>query len=604
MQSFVHNGHMGGRLPRPMRRLVALLTFLFASVALGGCLSNDETTEQAVSDPSGLDRLSVEAWKSLLSEPVFDGVTETTVGVTAEDGAHLSLTLYLPEGLPADAKVPTLLELTPYQTLDRGLNALATEPNAGGGWQEMVLRGMAFVRADARGTHGSEGCLDFGGEIDRSDARVFMQWIRDQPWSDGRVVTDGVSHPGMGSVVAHVADTELTAAIATAPVVSYYMDEWFQGAKYDNQLNGPAYQAIELLPATSTAPEDHAAQAAPCTGKTTTDYGVDGTWGPLWQERDLALTMERALAEGSDHAAPILINHGFVDLNVQPDHAQIYWDALPDDYPKSLVMGWWYHSWPDLDGHPAESYADVRQRFFDHFLLGMDNGWEHEPRVLVEDSTGAWHESHDWPLDGSTRATFWAVDEDGLGEAPGEVASATFADPLPQDQDDPSGQVLFRGEPVAAPVLVNGQPVVELVASSSEAQTKWVVFLLDEAPDGSLERISHGATDSRRLHERDEGWADLVPGEPETWTMKLLPTAYVLEEGHRLVLEVSSQESNRLREQSRCWDDHRGGNYCPNGILPATSAGQAVNTVVTGPEGTRVYLDLADPLATAIEGPA
>ncbi len=581
-------------------RRAAVMTVLLALVTLGGCLSSDDPQDSANSKGLHPDRLDVAAWRELLSEPIYSSVTETIIGLTAEDGAHLSLTLFMPEGLPEDATIPTLLELTPYQTLDRGLGMVASGTTAGSGWQEMVLRGMAFVRADARGTHSSEGCLDFGGDIDRSDARVFMDWIRAQPWSNGRIVTDGVSHPGMGSVVAHVADTDLTAAIATAPVVSYYMDEWYQGAKYDNQNNGVGYQAIELAPTTSTNPDDIAAQAAPCTGQTAMDYGFDGTWGPLWQERDLALTMESELEQGTNYSAPILINHGFVDLNVQPDHAQMYWDALPDDFPKSMILGWWYHSWPDMRDHPAENFADLRQRFFDHYLLGINNGWDAEPRVLVEDSRGIWHESHDWPLDGSTHTTLWASDSLGLSSEATTDGSTEFADPLPQNQDDESGQVLFRGDPVESSVLVNGQPMVKLVASSTATQTKWVAFLLDEAPDGSLERISHGASDSRRTHDRDEGWESLTPGEAKTWNLKLLPTAYVLKEGHRLVLEVSSQESNQLRTTNRCWDDHRGGRYCPNGIWPSTSAGQAVNTIWMGENGTQLHLDLADPMATAI----
>ena len=32
---------------------------------------------------------------------------------------------------------------------------------------------------------------------------MFANWIRSQDWSNGVIVTDGVSHPGMGSVVAH-----------------------------------------------------------------------------------------------------------------------------------------------------------------------------------------------------------------------------------------------------------------------------------------------------------------------------------------------------------------------------------------------------------------
>ncbi len=573
-------------------------------VLLAGCSGTTPEAPADTSDePIALPRVPIGEWKEQLSQPIFDGVIETLHTITADDGTHLALTLYLPDGLPADAKIPTVLEITPYQTLDRGVDT-AISPLSGGiepaaRWNDQVLRGMAFVRADARGGHSSGGCLDFGGPADRSDARLFMQWIRDQPWSDGSIATDGISHPGMGSVVAHVADPGLTAGIAAAPVVSYYMDEYYQGAHYDNQFNGPAYQAIELAPTTSTRPEDVAAQAAPCTGQTTTDYDlVDGTWHELWQSRDLALTLENELADGRTDVSPMLLLHGFNDLNVQPDHAQIYWDAMPDDAPKSMILGYWYHAYPDFDGHPVAAYSDFRQRFFDHHLLGIDNGMDREPRVLVEDSQGTWHESHDWPIDGSNRTTLWLTPE-GLADAPGQEATLAYSDPTPESQDHPDARIILRSAPLEQDTLVNGAPSIDLVASSDQAETKFAVFVYDVAPDGRREHITHGMTDSHRRHDRDDGWTALTPGQATEFRIDLLPTAQVVEAGHHIEVEITSQWSNMLRNDVVCFDDHRGGSYCPIGILPSSTAGRATNTIHLGPEGTRIHMDLVDPSTTA-----
>jgi X-Pro dipeptidyl-peptidase len=580
-------------------RFVAL--GVLTTLMLAGCLGASSPDTTAIEPPST--RLAIDEWRALLSQPIFETVTETFHSVTAEDGTHLALTLFLPDGAPADAQLATVLEITPYQTLDRGFS-VASIPltdegaSAGSGWQEQVLRGMAFVRADARGTHGSAGCLDFGGSADRNDAILFMDWIRAQPWSNGRIVTDGVSHPGMGSMVAHTADPLLTGAIATAGVASYYTDEYFQGAHYDNQFNGPAYQAIELAPGTTTRPDDLAAQAAPCTGETTTDYDlVDGTWGPLWQDRDLALAIENAQANGREYMAPMLLNHGFDDLNVQPDNSQIYWDALNDDSPKSMIIGYWYHAWPDFDGHPANAYSDWRQRYFDHYLLGIENGMQAEPRVLLEDSQGVWHESHDWPLTGSEHRMLW-LDSDGLTSSPAKEATVSYRDPSPDDQDRPDGRVLFRSETMPADVLITGAPYIELIASSDADETKWVVFVYDEAPDGSREHITHGMADSHRMHDRDVGWTSMTPGVAKQWRIDMLPTGQVVEEGHRIVVEIASQWSNQLREEPICFDDHRGGNYCPIGILPGATAGTATQTIHLGPKGTSLHFDAINPKAT------
>lgn len=579
-----------------------LLAGLLALTALAGCVDD----EPGGSEPEPEPRWSTEAWMAAISEERFATYSESLHYLEAEDGTSLALTLFLPDGL-GDEQVPTLLELTPYQTLDRGLGSVFGG-GAGGVWEDAILRGAAFVRADERGGHASGGCLDFGGEADRSDARVFHEWIISQPWSDGRVVTDGVSHPGMGSVVAHVAVPGLTAALTHAPVVSYYQDEWLQGAKFEDQLNGPAYQAIELAPTTYPDAQSILNQAAPCTGETTLDYSADsGQFGPLWQERHLALALHAAMADpATAPTAPILLTHGFVDENVHPDHSQMYWDALPDDYPKYAVFGWWYHGYPDMDGHPAQTFGNFRMRWLDATLHGIDNGLWLEPRLLVEDSQGVWHESHDWPIDGSQATTFWPHEGDLAAAAPASEGGLSYLDSLGAGRMVwTNGHVAFRSEPLGEAALVNGAPSVDLVASSTEAETKWVVYLMDEAPDGSWTRISHGYADSRMRDPLTDEWLPMTPGQPDTWTIPLQPTAVVVEEGHRLTLVIASQDSQQTFDQtmllqSKCMEDFRGGCYTPSGIQPATTAGRAINTVHTGPEGTTLTVHLVDPSAGAI----
>lgn len=546
-------------------------------------------------------RVPVEDWKERLSTPVYDGIVSTVVQLEAADGTPLALTFHLPAGLAKGAQVPTLLQITPYQPLD-AITALprgASMP-PGWSWSFFIERGIAYVAADARGTGASGGCLDFGGAIDRADAKLFVDWIREQPWSDGRVLTDGVSHPGMGSLVAYVADADLVGALAHAPVVSYYADEWYQGAKFENQFNGPLYQAIELLPPPYVQdPAGALAQAATCTGRTTVDFEQpDGRFGPLWQERDLSRHLDQA-------RAPVLLTQGFVDLNVQADHVQMYWDALPDDFPKSVIWGWWYHGWPDMDGHPAGDFASIRHRWIDHHLLGLDNGLDAEPRVLVEDSTGVWHEGRSWPLEPSVAVTLRPAPDGSLVEGFPEEGAVTYRDEAGARRGAWEGaSAVFRTEPLEAARLVNGAPIVELSASSTVDATKWVVYLVDEAPDGSWQRITHGYADSH-THGDESAWHAMEPGKTYAWTIRLLPTAVVVEEGHRIALVIASQDSALVEDAAEpvmpapCWDDHRGGCYAPSGIRPAETVGRAENTIHVGPGGTSVRLHWVDPALTA-----
>jgi uncharacterized protein len=542
-------------------------------------------------------RWSTSKWQASLSKPKYTDVVRTTHYIEAKDGTQLSLTVHLPDGLPDGKKVPTLLQLTPYRPLDQALGGYTD-------YEFFVLRGAAYVEADERGTGGSEGCLDFGGSADRSDAAVFARWIREQSWSNGRIVTDGVSHPGMGSVVAHAAVDNLTGALAHAPVVSYYQDEWLQGAKFEDQFNGPAYQGIELappLPDEFGQPEAVTAQAATCTGETTTDYSTyDGPFTDLWADRDLS-------RHTPNEEIPILFTHGFVDLNVHPDHTQKYWDALPSGscnlsqkcelYPKYAIFGWWYHGYPDMQGHPALNFDLIRHRWMDTLLFERQNGLWYEPHVLVEDSEGTWHESNGWPIDHSTHLRLFASKGGDLAKHPAK-AEFDYADRLGIERGTwTDSHVLFQTGPLVRDMLVNGAPRLHLKASSSETSTKWVAYLLDIAPDGSWERISHGYADSHSWKAEDQ-WLEIEPGKPYEWTLELMPTAVVVKKEHAIGLLITSQDS-RNTHQGYCFSDYRGGCYDPSGILPATTAGRATNTVYAGPDGTWVEFDWIDPDKTA-----
>ena len=539
-------------------------------------------------------RWDPEEWVAELSKPIYSQIVRTTHYIAAEDGSQLSLTVHLPEGLPADAKIPTLLQLTPYRPLDQ----------IGEGYTDyefFVKRGAAYVEADERGTGGSQGCLDFGGSLDRSDARVFASWIRSQPWSNGRVVTDGVSHPGMGSVVAHAAVPGLTGSLAHAPVVSYYQDEWLQGAKFEDQFNGPLYQAIELAP--PLPPEFEGVdmvkgQLAPCTGMTTADFSTPiGTFTDTWKDRDLSRHIQHP-------ETPILLTHGFVDMNVHPDHSQLYWDALPDNAPKYAIFGWWYHGWPDMRDHPFQNFGSVRHRWMDSLLFQRENGLNAEPRVLVEDNTGTWHEGHDWPLEQSTEFVLQPTASGTLGEAAAPAGQVSYTDkPGARRGHWADTHVAFRSDPFAEDMLINGAPELDLVASSNLTETKWVAYLFTEDPDGKWHRVTHGYADSHTWNGEDK-WEIMTPATKYEWTLKLLPTAVVVPAGHRLTLVITSQDSRNTDDMRQagndaCWEDYQGECYRPSGILPAATMGSATNTVHLGPDATALRLDIADPDLTS-----
>lgn len=535
-------------------------------------------------DPGPAPPVPYDAWASKLSEPRYSDIVRESSFLRSKDGTSLAITVWRPKDA-GTATLPTLLQITPYQTIDRAVMAtFGEEPTTF--WPK---RGVVFALADARGTHSSGGCLDFGGFRDREDARAFAQWIQAQPWSNGTIAVEGVSHPGMGALVASVADVPgLVASLAHAPVSSYYMDEWENGARFEGQNNGAAYQAIETLPTLDPSPEAIANQAGgTCQGETLREFTInDGTLTPWFKDKDLNLLAK-------DVRKPILLTIGFFDMNVFPTHVERFWRALPEDVDARLVLGYWTHSYPDLGGYTTPEWADWQHRYLDTVLLGRDTGFEREPRILVEDSTGAWHALAAWPPVNLT--TLWPAKDGALSETPSGPGQASWRDDPSAHRDrwGPDAHVLFETEPLENPVWVAGAPRVTLVAKATASHVNHVVYLFDVAPDGTRVRVSHGYHDSRFPNGLERA-APPAPGTPATYAFDLFPTAHVLEKGHRLALVLASSDRSTTDGYTQCQRTPRGGCYDPSGLMPSPNP-DAVTTALLGAEATRIDVPFADP---------
>ena len=107
------------------------------------------------------------------------GVRLVRQRVPMRDGVGLNAAVYVQRA--AKAKVPTVAELTPYSI-----------ETAHGEGQYFPGRGFAYVVADVRGRGDSEGQF-LPWLCDAQDDDDLIEWITQQPWSDGRVVLYGGS---------------------------------------------------------------------------------------------------------------------------------------------------------------------------------------------------------------------------------------------------------------------------------------------------------------------------------------------------------------------------------------------------------------------------
>ncbi len=117
------------------------------------------------------------AWGA--SQPTFTPIVRGNVTAEMRDGVRLTADLYL----PSDAgKFPTIVYRTPYDK--RGVQSAG---------MYFAARGYAVVAQDVRGRFKSEG--DFYAFVNEgADGHDTIEWAAKQPWSDGRVVTNGASY--------------------------------------------------------------------------------------------------------------------------------------------------------------------------------------------------------------------------------------------------------------------------------------------------------------------------------------------------------------------------------------------------------------------------
>ena len=115
-----------------------------------------------------------------MADDFYDVVAKKDIMVPMRGGVRLATDLYLParDGQPLPGKFPAIFHRTPYDKSD-------VERNGNYG-RFFAQRGYVAVYQDCRGTFQSEGDVDFLLP-EAADGYDALQWIDQQPWSNGKV---------------------------------------------------------------------------------------------------------------------------------------------------------------------------------------------------------------------------------------------------------------------------------------------------------------------------------------------------------------------------------------------------------------------------------
>jgi X-Pro dipeptidyl-peptidase len=223
-------------------------------------------------------------------------------------------------------------------------------------------------------------------------------------------------------------------------------------------------------------------------------------------------------------------------------------------------------------GRPGGDYRQTLDAWFDHYLMGVENGIETSPDVVSQTSTydgpAAWNEGP-WPRTTAVRLQAQFAPGEGLDDYPWKLLprkpkprleraalsiganteTAALADPRKNTQ-----WLWFETPPLAQDVRIFGNAEVRI---RSTIERTWITYTPTIVDIDLSKRVvgpgTLAATDERGLISTTRGWLDsryrktlaspslVNPGSPFTMTVVEKPQDYTFEQGHVIGLMLTTE---------------------------------------------------------------
>ena len=485
--------------------------------------------------------------------------SKRTVMVPMRDGTHLATEVYFPAGA---GPWPVALMRTPYDknTIFRMSPYLGVYP------YDLVQLGIAAVVQDTRGRGASEGLArlfvdDAWGE--HADGADTVAWIRQQPWSNGRIATFGLSYMGSTQYLLAGAGAEgiVGQHIVAAPISPYH--SWFsqngvfrKGFLEDFvRFTGWPPEALEML-------RQHP------------------SYDDFWRGLDLATRPEQvrwpivhvsgwfdAFSQGTIDAFTQLQEkggqggRGWQQLVVGPwTHFGILERQAGElTFPKNAVfppgapdelqwLSFWLTGTPQIPAdEPAVRYyvmGDVTDAQAPGNLWRRADRWPPPSRPLRLYFTGAGGLEAQSPATALTRE----YDYDPAQPVPTVGGHEIFLPQGSYDQrrvEERRDVLLFSTLPLPEAAEVTGRISVRLTAATSARDTDFTAKLTDVYPDGRSMLVSDGIV---RAHYRMSlsHPTPIQPGQRYAYDIDLGSTSLVFNKGHRIRVAISSSNAPRF----------------------------------------------------------
>ena len=494
------------------------------------------------------------------------------------DGIELSSDIWFPQEQGAH---PAILVRTPYlKTMSFG------DFNIPGLASYFARNGYVVVVQDTRGRGDSDGSFGFFFE-DEKDGYDSIEWIAEQPWSNGRVCMMGVSYLGTVQwLAAKARPPHLVCIVPTAPAGRYIDELPYQGGAFMMQW------ALGWINGTS--------------GRISQDNAAQVDWDKVFAHRPL-LTMDEVMGRRMPLYRDFLQNHTMNDywkriqftaddfraidlpaLTVtgwfdgdQPG-ALLYWEGAREYSPardeQYLIIGPWNHGQTFVGGalsvgemkFSPNSIVDLEElhlSFFDYCLKQTTSTVDFPRARIYVTGSNTWLEEPEYPpaaveyerlyFHSGGRANTLAGDGRLSWNVPAQEPPDRYTynpeHPAPMSVDGGSlakdyraierrdDVLVYSTEELRETVTVVGRVEVHLYASSSARDTDFTARVLDVYPDGRAVNLGPSIGVIRaRYRNGYEATELLTPNEVAEFNINLHDIGHAFLPGHRIRVEISS----------------------------------------------------------------
>jgi putative CocE/NonD family hydrolase len=486
----------------------------------------------------------------------------------------------------------------------------ATDVIVEGGYIRAVedIRGKYGSEGDYvmnRPVHGPQNPTPVDHATDTYDT---IDWlVKNVPESNGRVGILGISYDGFLPLMALVnPHPALKVSVPMNPMVDGWMgDDWFhngafrQGGSLSYIYDQEATRANEIRWWTSHFDEYDMYMQAGSAGELGRRRGLEqvGFWRKIlehpsydayWQDQ----AVDKILA-AQPLKVPVMLVHSLWDQEDIYGDIAVYKAIKPKDTNNDkvfLVMGPWHHGQEIRDGSALGAIKfdsdtalyfrrEILRPFLDQYLKDGAPKADMPPVVAFETGTNAWLRLPSWPAGCSSGCAVRATplyfnaglklsfNAPASGDAAYEEYVSDPAKPVPyrarpidgtswsrwlvDDQREASGRpdvVAFVSDVITAPMKISGQPIVNLLASTSGTDSDWVVKVIDLYPDevagqpamGGYQLMVSADIFRGRYRESLETPRPIASNQPLLYRWALPTANHVLLKGHRIMVQVQS----------------------------------------------------------------